>query len=161
MCCVKLYPLSSHELKMHLAKNCSVVLTQSSSKEIRKYSCTSDIKKNRINKNSLPESVVDKKPIKMRSYFKQKKSVTLDLIFKCTKCNKWFATQNGQYKHYRTHSLGKYVCNICKKRFQYPKTLADHKATHNPKLFIKCDVQGCGKKYTTICAHLNQQHNKI
>ena len=86
----------------------------------------------------------------MRSYFKQKKSVTLDFNFKCTKCNKHFATQNGQYKHYRTHSLGKYVCTICKKRFQYPRNLVDHKATHNPKLFIKCTVPGCGKKYATV-----------
>ena len=53
MCDIKLYPSSSHELKIHLAKNCSVVLTQLSSKEIRKYSCISDIKKNCINKNSL------------------------------------------------------------------------------------------------------------
>ena len=150
MCHVKLCPLSSHKLKMHLAKNCSVVLTQLSSKEIRKYSCISDIKKNHTNKNLLQESVVEKKPIKMRSNFKQKKSVTLDLIFKCTKCNKCFATQNGQYKHYRTHLLGKYVCTICKKRFQYPKNLVDHKATHNPKLLVKCTVPGCGKKYTTV-----------
>ena len=97
----------------------------------------------------------------MRSYFKQKKSVTLDLIFKCTKCNKHFATQNGQYKHYRTHSLGKYVCTICKKRFQYPKNLTDHKATHNPNLFIKCTVPGCGKKYCCIvvvyyCSYINK-----
>ena len=86
--------------------------------------------------------------MKTRSYIKQKQAIVLK--YKCSKCVKKFSTQNGLYKHERTHSVGHYVCTVCNRCFQYPKTLRDHKVTHTPRLFIKCTVRGCAKKYASV-----------
>ena len=96
---------------------------------------------------SLPSKYMSR--IKARGYVKRKKSIVLPLVFKCELCNKTFGTANRCYKHLRTHSKGCYGCAKCRKRFQYPKILPNHQMMHNKKLYLKCDVPGCTKKYPT------------
>ena len=126
-------------------KKCSVVLCQLTDCDVKKY------KDNRSNVlPSVSKSVsINKKPIKTRSYIKQKQAIVPKYLYKCSKCVKKFVTQNRLYKHERTHSVGRYVCTVCKRHFQYLKTLRDHKVTHTPNLMIKCTVRGCAKKYAS------------
>ena len=42
---------------------------------------------------------------------------------------------------------GLYKCPSCHKRFHYPKILSNHQLVHNKKLYLKCDVCGCSRKY--------------
>ena len=144
MCYVKLYCLSASKLKMYHAKHCSVILRQLCDEDIKKYTGKSDSKKKSVLHKVSKSDTLSKKSIKTRNYIKQKQPVTLTYIFKCDKCNKWFATQNGQYKHYRSHSFGKYACSICSKWFQFPKNLTDTKllTTQFYLLHVKSEVVG-------------------
>ena len=70
-----------------------------------------------------------------------------NFMYWCTYCNNTFHTNNGLYKHNRTHQLVHHKCTKCGKTFQYPQYLANHIRLHSKKKLLKCDYKGCDKKY--------------
>ena len=148
------------QLDMELLEK-NVMRTANTSVQVKKYSVVlnrlhpGDVKKYTDKSTNVLPSVsksdtITRKPMKTKSYIKQKQAIVLKYLYKCSKCVKKFSTQNRLYKHERTHSVGHYVCTACNRCFQYPKTLRDHKVTHTPRLFIKCTVRGYAKKYASV-----------
>ena len=100
---------------------CSVKLRHVTDKQVVKYTqklvCSSVSK---ISNCTAGQSLL----VKTRTSVKYKKSIVHQQIYKCSSCTKTFTTQNRLYKHERTHVPGHYICDVYKKRFQYPKILS-------------------------------------
>ena len=69
--------------------------------------------------------------------------------FSCTvsdKCTKKFKGYNALHKHEQKHFIYKYFCTECGKRFQFPRDLSAHEATHDESLKLPCTYPKCKEK---------------
>ena len=64
-----------------------------------------------------------------------------DSQFKCDFCDSYFESQNGLFKHERSHLYMKAKCTYCGKLFQFPYQLQAHVTQHT----------GVGKHQCSIC----------
>ena len=65
----------------------------------------------------------------------------VDSKFKCEFCESFFETENGLFKHERSHLYMKHICKDCGKFFQFPYQLQAHVTQHT----------GVGKHGCAIC----------
>ena len=69
-------------------------------------------------------------------------------LFQCEYCDKTMESSNGLFKHQRFHLYLKHVCEVCKRRFQFPGQKSRHMKIHTQKDLFPC--LHCPKKYTTV-----------
>ena len=77
-------------------------------------------------------------------YIKQKHD---DAKHICFHCSRTFDSENGLYKHERSHYNLPYGCSQCQKRFQFPYQVSAHLKVHTQKNLYKC--LHCPKEFTT------------
>ena len=58
--------------------------------------------------------------------------------YKCEHCDKMLAMPNGLFKHQRSQNYLKHGCDICGKRFQFPKQKKIHERTHTKTGLYRC-----------------------
>ena len=58
--------------------------------------------------------------------------------YKCEHCEKTLETPNGLFKHQRSHNYLKHGCDICDKRFQFPKQKKIHECIHMQQGLYRC-----------------------
>ncbi|KAJ8414558.1 hypothetical protein AAFF_G00037600 [Aldrovandia affinis] len=70
----------------------------------------------------------------------------LEKPFRCTECEKTFATKRSLYKHSVIHTERKYNCLKCGKRFHLRRSLKSHQFVHGAEKPFCCLI--CGKGFT-------------
>ena len=65
----------------------------------------------------------------------------------CFHCLRTFDSENGLYKHERSHYNLPYGCSQCDRRFQFPYQVTAHLKVHTQKNLYKC--LHCPKEFTT------------
>ena len=56
----------------------------------------------------------------------------------CFHCSRTFDSENGLYKHERSHYNLPYGCSQCQKRFQFPYQVSARLKVHTQKNLYKC-----------------------
>ena len=75
------------------------------------------------------------------SFIKHHYEQHADSSFKCEFCDSYFESENGLFKHERSHLYMKHICMDCGKIFQFPYQLRAHATQHT----------GVGKHQCSIC----------
>ena len=75
--------------------------------------------------------------------------------YQCKKCNGFYQSKNGYFKHLRSHSYLKYLCSFCGFRSQFPYQYNSHIKTH-----IGFELYGCGKCSKVFASKSSQKSHK-
>ena len=86
-----------------------------------------------------------------------------DLTFKCSHCDKIYATSNGLWKHTNKHFAPRHPCpwENCNRKCYFESELKTHMKTHTQEGLIQCTWRGCLKKFVSnksMYGHL-ESHN--
>ena len=72
------------------------------------------------------------------SYVKHMTEDHPDEPLQCDKCNAYYSSLNGLFKHIRSHRYMKYKCDGCKKCFQFPYQINNHLKMHTGSNLYPC-----------------------
>ena len=85
---------------------------------------------------------------------------TMEKPFKCTTCDKGFATRKFLSNHIEIHDpVKKYECSVCGKKFRLEKHLWTHSKIHSKSYAGQCDI--CDKKFVqkyNMTLHMRKHH---
>ena len=86
-----------------------------------------------------------------------------DKPFKCSTCNKAYASTSSRDRHAKTHEGLKFLCGECGYVAQHKHQMRDHMKQHRPKGnnegMWTCPTQGCGATYNAKRAM--KQHMQV
>lgn len=66
-------------------------------------------------------------------------------VLSCTECSMQFKNQNRYSYHFIKEHTDRYACNVCGQKYDNPRRLEEHVATHTGSKVYECDV--CHKRF--------------